>query len=43
MATHPVFLLGDFCGQKSPWGHKESDKTEQLTVSTLNSQFTILL
>ena len=34
----PVFLPGEFHGQKSlegsysPWGHKESDTTEQLTV-----------
>ena len=32
----PVFLPGEFHGQKSlagcsPWGHKESDMTEQLT------------
>ena len=32
----PIFLPGEFHGQKSlvgysPWGHKESDKTEQLT------------
>ena len=33
MATTPVFLLGEFHGQRSlagysPWGHKESDMTE---------------
>ena len=34
----PVFLPGEFHGQKSlegsysPWGHKESDTTEQLTM-----------
>ena len=32
----PVFLPGEFHGQRSlvgysPWGHKESDTTEQLT------------
>ena len=32
----PVFLPGEFYGQKSlvcysPWGHKKSDTTEQLT------------
>ena len=32
----PVFFLGEFHGQRSladysPWGHKESDTTEQLT------------
>ena len=31
-----VFFPGEFCGQRnlegySPWGHKESDTTEQLT------------
>ena len=34
----PVFLLGESHGQRSlvgysPWGHKESDTTEQLTLS----------
>ena len=34
----PVFLPGEFHGQRSlagysPWGHKESDMTEQLTLS----------
>ena len=24
----PVFLPGEFHGQKSPWGHKELDTTE---------------
>ena len=38
MATTPVFLLGEFHGQKSlagysPWGCKESDMTERLTLS----------
>ena len=33
MATHPVFLPGEFHGQRSlvgysPWDHKESDTTE---------------
>ena len=33
----PIFLLGEFHGQKSlaaysPWDHKESDTTEQLTL-----------
>ena len=40
MASPPVFLPGDFQGQKSlagysPWGRKESDTTERL--STLGS------
>ena len=34
----PVFLAGEFHGQGSlagysPWGHKQSDRTEQLTLS----------
>ena len=34
----PGFLPGEFHGQRSlvhysPWGHKESDRTEQLTLS----------
>ena len=34
----PVFLPGEFHGQRnlagySPWDHKESDMTEQLTLS----------
>ena len=37
MATHSVFLLKEFHGRKSlecygPWGHKESDMTERLTL-----------
>ena len=36
--TTPVFMPGEFQGQRSltgysPWGHKESDMTEQLTLS----------
>ena len=35
----PVFLLGKFHGQRSlvgcsPWGCKELDRTEQLTIHT---------
>ena len=38
MATHSVCLPGESHGQRSlagysPWGHKESDMTEQLTLS----------
>ena len=29
----PVFWLGEFQGLYSPWGCKESDTTEQLSVS----------
>ena len=37
----PVFLPGEFHGQRSlvdynPWGHKELDMTEQLTLSFLS-------
>ena len=36
----PVFLSGEFHGQRSlagysPWGHKESDRTEQPTLLLL--------
>ena len=39
----PVFLPGESHGQRnlagySPWGHKESDKTEQLSTAKLGSQ-----
>ena len=38
MAILPVFLSGEFHGQKSlagyrPWGHKESDTIEQLSTA----------
>ena len=38
MATHPTFLPGKFHGQRSlagcsPWGRKELDETERLTLS----------
>ena len=38
----PVFLPGEFHGQRSPvgyspWGHKESDMTEQLTLPLFHS------
>ena len=37
----PVFLLGKFHRQRSqvsysPWGHRESDKTERLTHTNIN-------
>ena len=40
MATHSVFLPREFYGQRnlaghSPWGHKESDTTEQGTFFPL--------
>ena len=39
----PVFLPREFYGQRSqagysPWGHKESDMTEQLTLSLLKDR-----
>ena len=39
MATHLVFLPGESHGWRSlagysPWGHKESDTTEQLTIQS---------
>ena len=39
-----VFLPGEFHGQKrlvgsGPWGHKESDMTEQITLSLSGSKF----
>ena len=41
MATTPVFLAGKSHGQMSlagysPWGHKESDTTEQLNSNNKN-------
>ena len=48
MATAPVFLLGKSHGQRSlagyrPWGHKESDTTEQLTQTRLNTSLISVL
>ena len=48
MATHSVFLPGKFHGQKnlagySPWGHKESDTTEQLSTHKSFEQSLIIL
>ena len=45
MATTPVFLPGEFHGQKSlvghsPWGHKEldmSEMAEQQIINTINA------
>ena len=41
MAT-PIFLPGEFHGQRSlvgysPWGCRDSDMTEQLTLNKMNS------
>ena len=32
-STTPVFWLGEFHGLYSPWGHKESDTTELLSIN----------
>ena len=32
MLSTPVFWLGEFHGLYSPWGRKESDMTEQLSL-----------
>ena len=32
-ATTPVFWPGEFHGLYSPWGHKESDTTERLSLT----------
>ena len=34
----PVFQPGEFHGLYSPWGHKESDMTEQLSLSNTFGQ-----
>ena len=44
----PVFLPGEFHGQRSlanysPWGHKESDMTEQMGTHTHTFYLQILL
>ena len=47
MATDSLFLPGEIHGQRSlagysPWGHKESDMTERLTLShTLETSTTL--
>ena len=35
----PVFWPGEFHGLYSPWGHKESDTTERLSLSLLQGIF----
>ena len=44
MATTPVFLPGEFHGQRSlvgysPWDHKESDTTKWLTCSLFQANY----
>ena len=41
MATTPVFWPGEFHGLYSPWGGKESDMTEQLSLSKIRECITI--
>ena len=36
-ATHSIFWPGEFRGLYSPWGHKELDMTERLSLSLLAS------
>ena len=38
-ATHSSILTWKFYGLYSPWGHKESDTTEQLSLH-INQKFT---
>ena len=33
MLPTPVFWPGEYQGLYSPWGHKESDRTEQVSLS----------
>ena len=47
-ATTPVFLPGELHRQRrlvsySPWGHKESDMTEKLTLSLSNTNWASLV
>ena len=39
----PVFWPGEFNGLYSPWGRKESDTTEPLSLSLATSTFNSLL
>ena len=34
----PVFWPGEFHGLYSPWGHKESDTTERLSLSLFQTE-----
>ena len=47
MATHSSILTGEFYGQRSladysPWGRKESDTTEQLSLSLFFLEWKIM-
>ena len=37
-ATTPVFWPGEFHGMYSPWGHKESNTTERLSLHLEHGQ-----
>ena len=37
----PVFWPGEFQGLYNPWGHKESDTTEQLSLTLVSPQITL--
>ena len=38
----PVFWPGEFHGLYSPWGHKESDKTEKLSFFRYGDNITLM-
>ena len=42
MTTHSVFWPGEFHGLYSPWDHKQSDMTEQLSLHTMFSWYEIV-
>ena len=42
MATHSSIQAGEFCGLYSLCGHKESDTTELLSLSLIQSSFSAL-
>ena len=37
--TTPVFWPGEFHGLYNPWGHKESNMTEQLSLSHIDEAY----
>ena len=39
----PAFWPGEFHGLDSPWGHKESDMTEQLSLTVLGIDDTTMI
>ena len=48
MATHSSILPGEFHGQRSPagyspWGQKESDTTERLTLPYASSLYLLII